>query len=212
MLGANNDGRPLFARFGRTAVSNLVAPLGTQRYDSLQVRLDRRYSNGFQFNSSWTYGKNVGVCGANDSDGSPCVRALDFWDRNRTRTNFDQRHRLAINSVYELPFGKGKQFATEGVASKLFGGWQLNGVLAYFTGTPFTVTGDNRLRLPSTGNTADLIDDNIVKIGGVGPGQKFYQTSNFQTVTDVRFGNLDWNAMTGGERAPLPRPPEILLS
>jgi hypothetical protein len=197
VIGAGNDGRPMFARFGRTAVTNLVSPIGTQRYDSMQVRLDRRFSNGFQMNTSWTWGQNVGVCGANNSDGSPCVRALDYWQRNETLTGFDQRHRISINSVYELPFGKGKPFAEEGFAAALLGGWQVNGVLVYFTGTPFTVTGDNRLRLPGTGNTADLIDDNIVKVGGVGPGQVFYQTSNFRTVTEERFGNMDWNALAG---------------
>jgi hypothetical protein len=197
VIGAGNAGRPMFAQWNRVGVTNLVTPIGTQRYDSMQVRFDRRFSNGFQFGSSYTWGHNVGVCGANNSDGSPCVKALDYWDRNRTQTGFDQRHRIAINSVYELPFGQGKPFAQDGLAAALFGGWQMNGVLVYFTGTPFTVTGDNRLALPGTGNTADLIDDNIVKVGGVGPGQKFYQISNFRTNLDPRFGNMDWNAIAG---------------
>ncbi|MCC7341230.1 MAG: TonB-dependent receptor [Bryobacterales bacterium] len=197
VMNAGNAGRPLYAAFGRTAVSNLVSPIGTQRYDSMQFRLNRRFTNGFQINGAWTWSQNVGVCGANDSDGSPCVRALEFWDRNFTLTSFDQRHRLSINSVYELPFGKGKHWAEQGVAAALLGGWQLNGVMVYFTGSPFTVSGDNRLALPSTGNTADLIDDKIHKTGGVGPGQHFYDPSNFQTVTDVRFGNMDWNALAG---------------
>ncbi len=197
VINEGNNGRPLFAAYGRTAVSNLVSPIGSQRYDSMQLRLDRRFSNGFQINGSWTWGQNQGICGANNSDGSPCVRALDYWDRNFTLTSFDQRHRISINSVYELPFGKGKRWAEEGLGAALLGGWQLNGVMVYFTGTPFTVTGDNRLSLPSTGNTADLIDDNLVKVGGVGPGQVYYQKSNFQTVTDPRFGNMDWNALSG---------------
>mgnify|MGYP005865277589 CR=1 FL=1 len=125
------------------------------------------------------------------------MRALDYGHRNSTLTSFDQRHRISINSVYELPFGKGKPFAEEGFAAALLGGWQVNGVLVYFTGSPFTVTGNNRLRLPGTGNTADLIDNNIVKVGGVGPGQVFYQTSNFRTVTEERFANMDWNAIAG---------------
>jgi len=198
VIGAGNAGRPLFARYGRIATSNLVTPVGTQRYDSMQVRLDRRFANGFQFNTAWTWGKNVGVCGSNNSDGSPCVRALEYWDLNRTLTSFDQRHRISINSVYELPFGKGKSFAQSGIGNALFGGWQVNGVLIYFTGSPFTVTGDNRLQLPGAGdNTVDLIDPNTNKIGGVGPGQKFYDTSNFRTVTDMRWGNMSRNSISG---------------
>lgn len=197
IVGAGNAGRPLFSQFGRTAVANLVTPLGTQRDDSLQMRFDRRFSNGFQFGSSCTWGQNAGVCGANNSDGSPRLKALDFRHRNRTQTGFDQRHRISINSVYELPLGKGKPFAEEGLAAAILGAWQVNGVLVYSIGAPFTVTGDNRLALPGTGNTADLIDGNILKIGGAGPGQKFYQTSNFRTNLDPRFGDMHWNAIAG---------------
>src|SRR5260370_7511509 len=53
----------------------------------------------------------------------------------------DIRHRFVLSYVYELPFGKGKPFLNHaGAANVLFGGWQLNGITSFQSGSPFTVT------------------------------------------------------------------------
>ena len=48
---------------------------------------------------------------------------------------------FTMGFVYELPFGKGKKWATRGFASHVFGGWQTNGTFIAYTGTPFTRLG-----------------------------------------------------------------------
>src|SRR5207249_273258 len=53
---------------------------------------------------------------------------------------YDIRQRLAINGIWELPFGKGKRWATQGAPSALLGGWSLAGLGEMETGRPFNIT------------------------------------------------------------------------
>ena len=55
----NRDTQPLFQRWGRTATTTFIQPLGTGTYDSLQASLQRRFSNGVMFNVNYTWGKTI---------------------------------------------------------------------------------------------------------------------------------------------------------
>lgn len=68
---------------------------------------------------------------------------------------FDRTHNFEAYGVYELPFGNGKRWATNGIRSKPAGGWQLNWMLSAMSGTPFTITdsGDGATALNAPGNT-----------------------------------------------------------
>jgi len=115
---------------------------------------------------------------------------------------YDRPHNLQITNIWELPFGKGKRWASGGVASRIVGGWQVNNVLSFFSGTPFTVTSDgNALRMPSSTETADQVKPNVQKLGGVGKGQAFYDPFAFAPVPTTRgqerFGNTAMNLLRG---------------
>ena len=58
----------------------------------------------------------------------------------------DVRHRLVVSGVYELPFGPGKPWASEGFVSHLAGGWQVNTVATFQGGLPLVVRGANNFR------------------------------------------------------------------
>jgi hypothetical protein len=164
----------------------------------LQLRLNRRFTNGFQLGLGHTWAKTVGIAGNNDSDGTPSVQAMAYYDRNRAQAGIDQRHNFQATGIYELPFGKGKAMATEGLTAAILGGWQLNGVLSLYTGSPFTVTTPSRLNLPGSNNTANQINENVAKVGEIGPGQVFYDKSAFQQITvDNVFGNMAYNTLAG---------------
>ena len=70
-------------------------------------------------------------------------------------SDYDVRHRLAINFVVELPFGKGKKWATDGFGAALLGDWTVSGIYTYRSGRPFTVNqsgnnvGTNMTGLPN---------------------------------------------------------------
>jgi hypothetical protein len=176
-----------------------VQPLGTNRYDSLQAQLTKRFSAGMMFRVSYTWSKALGVCGVSNSDNEPCVRAFAYWERNeRTPVGFDRRHNFQVNGLWELPFGAGKRLATGGIGRAVLGGWQINGLLSSYTGTPFSVSSSGTsLNLPGSSQTADQVKPEVQKFGEVGRGAAFYDFSAFAPVIDPRFGNTGYNILRG---------------
>jgi hypothetical protein len=113
----------------------------TSNYNALTANLERRFSNGFNMLVSYTWGKVLDTYSASIDDGSsphhiPDNRRLDYG-----RAAFDIRQRLAVSSVWELPFGKGKAWLNglPTAANWFVAGWQINGILQLQTGVPFSV-------------------------------------------------------------------------
>jgi hypothetical protein len=197
--GLDRPGQPLFPTFGRAVTTNQVVGLGHTNYDSLQVQLNRRFSAGFQLNTAYTWGKVIGICCNEDNNGGPRIDALQFFDLNRAVMPWDRTHNLQISAAYELPFGKGKRFdAGNGVVNAIIGGWQLNTLTSFMTGTPFTVTSDGgSLRMPGNDQQADQIKANVKRLGGIGRGVPYYDFTAFARVTEPRFGTAGVNSLRG---------------
>jgi hypothetical protein len=104
---------------------------------------------------------------------------------------------VTLNHLWELPFGKGKRYASSGPAAWIFGGWQLNGILRFVTGTPFSIVADaGPCNCPGNGNFADVLRATS-RLGGVGPGQLFFDTSAFAAPSANRFGTAGRNIVRG---------------
>ncbi len=196
LVGGGNASRPLAVRFGRFANTIQVTGLGTYTYDSLQTKLERRFSSGFQALFAYTYSKNMGTAGNINSDGGPRIHLPEYFHLNRAVSDLNIPHNFQFSGIYELPFGKGKRFATSGPASWILGGWQLNGLLSALSGQPFSVTAPGTdLNAPGNGQRADLLKADVEKIGGVGPGQKWFDPTAFGQVRQARFGTAGWNIL-----------------
>ena len=198
-LDGGSAGRQLNQKFGRTAATQLVAPIGDTHYNSLQTRLSRRLRNGFQINVNYTLGKSIGLAGASNSDNQLRIRIPEYHDLNIARSDFDRRHALHISSIAELPFGPGRRWLNHGgVASAVFGGWQLNNIVSFYSGLPFSVTSStNSLNSPGNTQLADQVKDDVEIYGGVGRGNSYFDPFAFAPVTEVRFGNAGFNTLTG---------------
>ena len=63
----------------------------------------------------------------------------------RGNSDFDVRHRLVVNSIYELPFGHGKKFFGQagGFANQVVGGWQVANIVSVSSGNWYTVLDSN---------------------------------------------------------------------
>jgi hypothetical protein len=113
-------------------------------YDSLQVRLEKRYSHGLQFQASYTFAHALDNA-SSASLGS--VNNGDFQDQrypnqNYGNADFDVRHRFVFSYVYDLPFGRGRWFAKDasGFVNQVLGNWQMSGVFSHATGNYYTAT------------------------------------------------------------------------
>jgi len=197
IIGAGQAGRPLRQKFGRTAETILVTPLGTTHYNALQATLERRFSKGLQLGMAYTWSKVIGF--APNSDSGVDVDALQFFARNRTVLGYDRTHMFHISNIWELPFGRGKRWISGGgVATAILGGWQVNHLLSMYTGEPFTISSSGTsLDLPGSAQTADQVKPRVEKFGNAGRGMLYFDTSAFAQVTEPRFGTAAMRSMRG---------------
>jgi hypothetical protein len=143
---------------------------GTSSYHGLRLGLARRASSGFSFQGSytWSHSINDGSIGggeANAPENASCVPC------DRGPSVFDVRHGVEFSSYYELPFGMGKKYATEGVAGKVFGGWTLSDSWNWHTGHPITVLfGPGAGFLPDGNDSADQRPDIAPGVSLTPPG------------------------------------------
>jgi hypothetical protein len=107
-------------------------------YDSLQLSLDKRFSQGFSAGFHYTWSKFIDTASEifNVSSAEVAV-AQDSFDiaADEGRSSFDRPHRFTGNFVWELPILRSQ----EGFAGKLLGGWQLNSSFTFQSGSPFSV-------------------------------------------------------------------------
>jgi hypothetical protein len=109
---------------------------GMAKYNALQVKATKRYSHGLTGALAWTWSHNMGQTNGPGSSTRPqnslCFRCE--WGSLAE----DRRHMVVINHVYELPFGKGRQYLSKGLVSGIVGDWDVSGIWTMYTGLHFT--------------------------------------------------------------------------
>jgi hypothetical protein len=132
----------------------------SSNYQSLQVSLNKRLSNGLAFTSALTWGKGMGYIANTGPAGSPDDGGLLFWinpRRNYAPLDFDRTVNFEQTFTYQLPFGRGHSMFNSRLGDAVLGGWQLSGILSFLTGLPFTVqTNGANLNTPGTAQTGQL--------------------------------------------------------
>jgi len=132
------------------------SPFGHSSYNGLSVQVEKRYAAGLTLNGAYTWSHSIDNIG--ETYGGPAGGLQQFTDFNASRANsgFDVRQRVVISGVYELPVGKGKALLNRGGAlNTILGGWQVTSILAFQSGTPFSVTVANALQRLGANNLGD---------------------------------------------------------
>ena len=133
IIGSGDEGRPLFEAFGRTTTTREWNGRTHSNYHSLQATLNRRFSNGLLLKAAYTYSRAIDQAAYSDWT-EFSWNALSVFGRNRAVAGHNIPQNFQAAFVYELPFGEGRKWATEGVKRAIFGDWQLNGVFAAYQG------------------------------------------------------------------------------
>ena len=136
-----------------TGVTNGNTSYGQSIYHSFQAKLERRFSNGFNLLIAYTWSKLLDNVAATttgfpgESFNGDSIQNYNNIANERALASFDTPHYLAVNSVWELPFGRGRRFLNSGgFRSALFGGWQINGLAVFHSGVPLELyTATNNL-------------------------------------------------------------------
>jgi len=122
------------------------AYIGSGTYNGLQTSLQKRLSYGLTFRSAYTWSHTIdnstGAFSATDSGGSRIfvdANGNPLLQYNKGNADQDIRNNFTFASLYELPFGKGKQFGAgwSGPLNYVLGGWQWNNIITLQSGTPF---------------------------------------------------------------------------
>ncbi|HEY6181162.1 MAG TPA: TonB-dependent receptor, partial [Terriglobales bacterium] len=195
--GTGQAGQPLNVLFGRTTETDLWQGYLSANYHSLQVSINRQFSHGLMVKGAYTYSKAIDWT---DDDGWAGLAWNDpnILRRNRARAGFDTPQIFQIAYVYELPIGNGKKWASGGgVATKIASDWQISGIFSAIHGQPFSLTASGAsLNAVGQRQTPDQTGA-VQKLGGIGPGNPFYDSSAFAPVTTVAYGNVGRNTLFG---------------
>jgi Carboxypeptidase regulatory-like domain len=143
-LGALGANVGLSAQF---ASNNFVTNLGSSSYNGMLASLRKRFSQGLQFDFNYTFSHSIDNQSSTASTPSGTLSGGLICDiRNlracRGNSDFDIRHLINVNGIYELPFGRGRAIGgnARGVWNTLIGGWQVGGIFTYRSGLPFNAT------------------------------------------------------------------------
>jgi len=110
---------------------------GHASYHSLLLKVDKRYGQGLTLQGSYVLSKLI-----TDADGyNPDNATLDHYNRRLEKSigEFDLTHNFKMTYIYELPFGKNKQWLASGPAAWVLGNWQIAGSQFYSSGYPLSL-------------------------------------------------------------------------
>ncbi len=171
-----------------------TATWGFGNYSGLTAKLEKRMSKGLQFISAYTYGHALANSGTtlSGSQGNYTRDPLN-WNSSYASASWDIRHNFTTGLSYDIPFGRGKQYGSNmnGVVDAVAGGWQLNSVVTFHTGQPFTLRA-NGCQGVFTGCSPDAIsglNPNAAPSIGRNPGE-WFNTANVTAPTPLTEGSL----------------------
>ncbi len=195
---SQNQRRPLYPKIPFD-LSNYYGNDAASTYNAFEVKIDKRFSNGLQFLSHYTYAKAYGY----PQDNYYAVSHPDSWGR----IDFNRDHVWVFNPIYELPFGRGKKY--KGDASRamnyIIGGWQVSNSTNWSSGLPWT---------PSIGECGNVTDTGPCRPNAgsaklhlsVGPLDPVNHTRTFFTPV-AKLAYPDPNTLpVGTDACTLPRP------
>ncbi len=187
---------------------------GSSTFHGLITKIERRYSSGVSFLFSYTYSKAIDDSHSSSNFAGTPSNAQCRCDLrgNKGPSAFDISHRGILSFGYEMPFGRGKPFLPGGgVSNKLFGGWQMNGIVYAQSGPTAQINtqGDNanigtgagsgnNQRPNLVGNQFDGIDQSAgIKQRGVNVGTFYFNRAAYALPPLFRLGNLGKNTFRG---------------
>ncbi len=203
----------------RTSYTNLVDPATGARpnslfgqvetrgnhnsssYEGVMASVQRTFARGLLVSVNYTLSHEIDqdAAGGGDSDfpqNPACFRC------ERASGDFDARHVVNANTVWELPFGRGQHFLSQpGVARAVLGGWQASSIVTARTGLPINITVDRTSSSVATGYTTNQRPNLVPGISTVPEGGRsiaqWINPAAFSTDIGAGYGNTPRNDLRG---------------
>jgi hypothetical protein len=196
--GAAQKDRP-YPQF--SGVTLIAPPNGSGSYNSGLVRIEKRFSGGLSFQTSYTWSKLLNNVNA-PTVGDDSSTYSDFYNRAADwgPDGNDIRHRFTWSSVYQLPFGKGRPFLSKGALGQVVGNWSVGAIVIVQSAAPFTVTTQT--------NTTNAFSAGALRADVVGDPKlsnptlsRWFDTDVFKQPAAYTFGNEGVNILRGDRKS-----------
>jgi carboxypeptidase family protein len=197
LMGAGNaQARRPFPQFGNVST---VAPMwGNSSYHGLNFKYEKRFSDGLNLLANYTFSKFIDdVPAAQEIGVTPGIQ--NYYDRRSEKalSGNDVRNRFAFSSVYELPWGKGRKYLSEGPVALALGGWNVGAILTLQQGSPFGLTTQNNtLNAFSGAQRVNVLRDPTLP-SDQRTVQRYFDTDAVIAPTQFTFGNANRSLLTG---------------
>ncbi len=196
-IGGGNAGLPfnqpgLAGGFRTTAQVNTVRPLGRVQYDSLQVSINRRMNNGFAMTSAYTLRQGDRLVGRRHPD--PGVLAPQQGHQGGNTP-----HKVDISATYELPFGPGRKYASNGgvVSHDRSAAGRSTRTSQPSLVRRSAISASNASLNANSPQRADQVKEDVEILGGIGVDNPYFDPTAFKPVTEARFGTAGFNTLRG---------------
>jgi hypothetical protein len=177
--------------------------MGANNYHAGIVKLEKRLSGGLSFLSTYTFARNIGninQTAASSNGTGDNQQFMDYYNRRLDKgpLSIDIIHRWVNSTVWDLPFGKGRRWATSGFASHIIGGWQIGAISTVQSGGPFMVT--------TLANTTNAFSAGALRANRIGNGNlprgersisRWFDLNAFVAPPDFTFGNAGRGILRG---------------
>lgn len=132
---ANLQASSPYPQFGTI---NLYESGGKEWYNSLQLKLERRFSHGLTYLLSYAFARDISLYGS-ETTAVPTLYAPPHYDEGISPN--ERRHILTASGIYEIPFGRGRKFGAHipRAVDLAAGGWQLSAIYSFVSGPPLTL-------------------------------------------------------------------------
>jgi hypothetical protein len=124
--------------------------IGNSAYHAAQLTLRHAMTSGLEFDFNYTFSKSIDIGSnaerINEFEGFGFAsQVINSWSPNQLRavSDFDTKHQINANWVYEVPFGRGRHFGSSmgKIGDAIIGGWGLSGIAHWTSGLPFSMGG-----------------------------------------------------------------------
>jgi hypothetical protein len=130
---------------------------GSSNYNSLQFKVEKRYSNGLYLLNSFTWGRTFDLSGGHLETSNGDNSRVNYYNPSSDygRSNYDQPLNNTTSIIYDLPYGRGRRFGASApyMADAVLGGWQLTIINQMTSGLPTNLTYNN-----ATSNGTNVTD------------------------------------------------------
>lgn len=199
------SGNPELANIGQISGTESN---GNQSYHSLQAVLQKRMSDGLQYQLAYTYSKCMtnssgyyGSWGGQTTPTSPYFQNLYDAASEWGPCYYDVQHVLTSYAVYEVPVGRGRKIGSDmnRAADAVAGGWQASGIFSWHTGFPLSISGGDTSGTNSRGARADCIAPPGIlgKQDYAGGGYQWFDPASYAPSQPGHFGTCGVGTVRG---------------